>query len=123
MGDGLHATVGLDSAFVFDTGTDYSDPANRRLAGAEAAAADPTHGSNPLRIPPNDPMTCDQDHGYTHEQSAADHGAQDAYPASVGHSLTLTQCLSGFNFNGSPEVPPAAPAIPRPCSTTTTATR
>ena len=65
------------------------------------------NGSNPLRIPPNDPMTCDQDHGYTHEQSAADHGAEDAYPASVGHSLTLTQCLSGFNFNGSPETVPA----------------
>ncbi|MGN6679971.1 MAG: phospholipase C [Streptosporangiaceae bacterium] len=65
------------------------------------------NGSNPLRIPPNDPMTCDQDHGYTDEQKAADHGAEDAYPASVGHSLTLTQCLSGFNFNGSPEVPPA----------------
>ena len=31
MGDGLHATVGLDSAFVFDTGTDYSDPANRPI--------------------------------------------------------------------------------------------
>ena len=52
-------------------------------------------------------MTCDQDHGYTDEQSAADHGAEDAYPASVGHSLTLTQCLSGFNFNGSPETAPA----------------
>ncbi|MDR2983948.1 MAG: hypothetical protein LBV34_03820, partial [Nocardiopsaceae bacterium] len=68
------------------------------------------NGSNPLRIPPNDPLTCDQDHGYTNEQKAADHGAQDAYPASVGHSLTLTQCLSGFNFNGSPEVPPAGAA-------------
>ena len=29
MGDGLHTTVGLDSAFVFDTGTDYSNPANQ----------------------------------------------------------------------------------------------
>ena len=65
------------------------------------------NGSNPLRIPPSDPMTCDQDHGYTDEQSAADHGAEDTYPASVGHSLTLTQCLSGFNFNGSPETVPS----------------
>src|ERR1022692_3056162 len=23
------------------------------------------NGANPLRIPPTDPMTCDQDHGYT----------------------------------------------------------
>src|SRR5215469_16950922 len=61
------------------------------------------NGSNPLRIPPNDPMTCDQDHGYTDEQTAADHGAEDAYPASVGHSLSLAQCLNGLKFNGSPE--------------------
>ena len=52
-------------------------------------------------------MTCDQDHGYTHEQTAADHGAEDTYPASVGHNLSLTQCLTGFNFNGSPESVPA----------------
>ena len=68
------------------------------------------NGSNPLRIPPSDPMTCDQDHGYTHEQSAADHGAQDAYPASVGHNLTLAQCVAGFNVNGSPEPVPAGGA-------------
>ncbi|HUZ56497.1 MAG TPA: hypothetical protein VMU94_28730 [Streptosporangiaceae bacterium] len=55
-------------------------------------------------------MTCDQDHGYTDEQSAADHGAEDAYPASVGHNLTLAQCLSGFNFNGSPETVPSGGA-------------
>jgi len=71
------------------------------------------NGANPLRIPPGDPMTCDQDHGYTHEQSAADRGAQDAYPASVGHNLSLAQCLSGLSFNGSPEaVPPGASSSP-----------
>ena len=31
MGDGLHSTVGLDSGFVFDTDTDYSDPANQPI--------------------------------------------------------------------------------------------
>ena len=81
------------------------------------------NGSNPLRIPPNDPMTCDQDHGYTHEQSAADHGAEDAYPASVGHSLTLTQCLSGFTSTARRRPFRPAVATPRPCSTTTTAIR
>src|SRR5262249_61509767 len=29
MGDGLHNTAGLDSAFVLDTDADYSDPANK----------------------------------------------------------------------------------------------
>ncbi|HET7018994.1 MAG TPA: alkaline phosphatase family protein [Streptosporangiaceae bacterium] len=62
------------------------------------------NGANPPRFSPNDPMTCDQDHGYTDEQTAADHGAEDTYPASVGHSLSVTQCLTGFSFNGTPEV-------------------
>jgi phospholipase C len=65
------------------------------------------NGANPPRFSPNDPMTCDQDHGYTDEQSAADHGAEDTYPASVGHSLSVTQCLTGFSYKGSPEVAPA----------------
>lgn len=63
--------------------------------------------SNPLRLAPDDPMTCDQDHGYTAEQSAADHGAEDMYVQHTGRGLTLAQCLSGFSDNGSPEpVPP-----------------
>jgi len=65
------------------------------------------NGGNPARLGPGDPMTCDQDHGYTDEQSAADHGAEDAYPASVGHSLSVTQCLTGFSDNGTPEVVPS----------------
>jgi phospholipase C len=65
------------------------------------------NGANPLRIPPTDPETCDQDHGYTDEQSAADHGAEDAYPASVGHNLSLAQCIAGLTDNGSPEPVPA----------------
>ena len=66
------------------------------------------NGANPMRLSPQDPMTCDQDHGYTDEQSAADHGAQDAYPASVGHGgESLTACLSGLDYNGSPEPVPA----------------
>jgi phospholipase C len=31
--------------------------------------------SNPERLARNDPMTCDQGHGYTQEQAADDHSA------------------------------------------------
>jgi phospholipase C len=64
---------------------------------------DNSNASNPLRLSPADPMTCDQDHGYTAEQSAADHGAEDAYPQNTGNGANLQQCLTGFNYNGSPE--------------------
>jgi phospholipase C len=55
------------------------------------------NGSNPLRLDRGDAMTCDQDHGYTAEQSAADHGAEDQYVPDTGNGLTLAQCLSGFS--------------------------
>ena len=65
------------------------------------------NGSNPLRLDHADPLTCDQDHDYTAEQNAADHGAEDAYPANTGGNLTLQQCLSGFTVGGQPEPVPA----------------
>jgi phospholipase C len=61
------------------------------------------NGSNPLRLGHGDPLTCDQDHDYTAEQLAADHGAEDAYPANTGGNLTLAACLKGFTVNGKPE--------------------
>ncbi len=61
--------------------------------------------SNPMRLDRSDPLTCDQDHGYTSEQSAADHGAEDEYVQDTGRGLTLAQCLSGFP---SEPVPPGA---------------
>ncbi|HEY2578601.1 MAG TPA: alkaline phosphatase family protein, partial [Streptosporangiaceae bacterium] len=64
------------------------------------------NGSNPLRLGRADPLTCDQDHDYTAEQKAADHGAEDAYPANTGGNLTLKQCLSGFTVGGKPEPVP-----------------
>ena len=65
------------------------------------------NGSNPLRLGPSQALTCDQDHDYTAEQLAADHGAEDAYPANTGGNLTLAECLKGFTINGQPEpVPP-----------------
>ena len=53
--------------------------------------------SNPLRLDRSDAMTCDQDHGYTAEQKAADHGAEDLYAQNTGNNLTLTQCLTSVN--------------------------
>jgi len=71
-----------------------------------------THNGNesdPARLDRADPMTCDQDHGYTAEQLAADHGAEDLYAQNTGRNTTLAQCLAGLSFHGSPEtVPPGA---------------
>ncbi|MGH2718669.1 MAG: alkaline phosphatase family protein [Actinomycetota bacterium] len=53
--------------------------------------------SNPMLLGPADAMTCDQDHGYTTEQLAADHGAEDMYIQQTGNGLTLAQCLSSEN--------------------------
>jgi phospholipase C len=55
------------------------------------------NGSNPIRLDRSDAMTCDQDHGYTAEQLAADHGAEDLYPQNTGNHLTLAQCLTSEN--------------------------
>jgi phospholipase C len=68
---------------------------------------DNPNGSSPTRLTRSDPMTCDQDHAYTAEQLAADHGAEDAYPANTGANLSVTQCLSGFSYAGSPEAAPS----------------
>jgi phospholipase C len=45
------------------------------------------NGSNPRRLDPgniNDVLTCDQDHGYTDEQSAFDNGKMDGFIAHTG---------------------------------------
>jgi phospholipase C len=63
--------------------------------------------ANPVRLGPNVPLTCDQDHDYSAEQQAADHGAEDMYPKFTGSDLTVSQCLQGFTYKGQPEVPPA----------------
>ncbi len=66
--------------------------------------------SNPLRLDRSDAMTCDQDHGYSAEQAAADHGAEDLYAQETGNGLTLSDCLTQENAgltNKSP-IPPGA---------------
>ena len=40
--------------------------------------------SNPFRLDRSQAATTDQDHDYTPEQEAFDHGLMDAFPASVG---------------------------------------
>jgi phospholipase C len=54
--------------------------------------------SNPQRLDRADPLTCDQNHGYTAEQSADDHGAMDKFVQDTGTESggvpeTLAQCL------------------------------
>jgi phospholipase C len=62
--------------------------------------------ANPVRLGPTVPLTCDQDHDYSAEQQAADHGAEDMYPKFTGSDLTVTQCINGFSVNGQPETAP-----------------
>jgi phospholipase C len=50
--------------------------------------------SNPQRLSRAQAATCDQDHGYTHEQQAYDLGLMDLFVQDTGKSLTLQQCLS-----------------------------
>ncbi len=50
--------------------------------------------SNPQRLDPAQAATCDQDHGYTAEQKAFDHGLMDQFVQNTGHGLTLQACLA-----------------------------
>jgi len=50
--------------------------------------------SNPQRLDRSQALTCDQDHGYSDEQSAADMGLMDQFVQKTGHQLTLVQCLT-----------------------------
>jgi len=47
---------------------------------------------NPQRLDRSEALTCDQDHDYTAEQSALDHGAADLFVQETGASLTRAQC-------------------------------
>ncbi len=62
-----------------------------------------------MRLGHDQPMTCDQDHFYTAEQNAADHGLEDLYAQNTGQGHTLAQCLAGLTYRGRPEpIPPGA---------------
>ena len=49
---------------------------------------------NPQRLSAAEAATCDQDHGYTDEQKAFDHGIMDQFVPDTGRGLTLQQCLT-----------------------------
>jgi len=57
------------------------------LNGNTNLLANNPNGANPRRFDPSvvtDVLTCDQNHGYTAEQAAFDHGKMDKFPGSVG---------------------------------------
>src|SRR2546430_2528219 len=47
---------------------------------------------NPQRLDRSQALTCDQDHDYTAEQKAANHGAMDRFVQDTGASLTRAKC-------------------------------
>ncbi|MGH9072068.1 MAG: alkaline phosphatase family protein, partial [Acidimicrobiales bacterium] len=67
-------------------------PSVNGLGGA-LLSANP-NASNPQRLGPSEALTCDQDHGYSSEQAAFDHGLMDSFVPDTGGGLTLAKCLS-----------------------------
>jgi phospholipase C len=69
------AVAGL-SGDLLTKNPNFTNPAN----GADAA--------NPYRLAPSQAATADQDHSYTQEQMAYDHGKMDFFPGSLGQGDT-----------------------------------
>ncbi len=67
-------------------------PSINGLSGA-LLTNNPNEG-NPQRLDRSQAATCDQDHGYSDEQSAFDHGLMDMFVQKTGAGLTLAQCLA-----------------------------
>jgi phospholipase C len=65
--------------------------------------------ANPMRLDPAAPLTCDQDHGYTDEQSADDLGLMDKFGI-TGRNTSLATCIGTRTADGSPEPIPAGAA-------------
>jgi len=72
---GTPAVAGL-SGDLLTKNPNFTNPAN----GADAA--------NPYRLAPSQAATADQDHSYTQEQLAYDHGKMDFFPGSLGQGDT-----------------------------------
>jgi phospholipase C len=88
----------------FGTYPDAANPAGepRFKAAADTPSVNGLNGplltnnpnlSNPQRLDRSQAVTCDQDHDYTAEQSAFDHGLMDKFVQNTGGGLTLQQCL------------------------------
>ncbi|MDA8277648.1 MAG: alkaline phosphatase family protein [Actinomycetota bacterium] len=76
------------------TGTELTNNLNQIPSGAPSTA-----NGNPMRLDPSQAMTCDQDHGYLHEQMAYANGGT-GFILNTGHSKTLAQCLANLKTNG-----------------------
>ncbi|WP_217631225.1 phospholipase C [Modestobacter sp. DSM 44400] len=64
--------------------------------------------TQPQRLAHDEALTCDQDHDYTAEQRAADHGAMDRFVEytnreSDGQPLTRGECVTGSTTGPTPE--------------------
>jgi phospholipase C len=64
------------------------------------------NSANPQRLDRSQAVTCDMNHDYTPEQSAADHGAMDRFVENTSSSsgTTLGQCLGGAPTPGNQAV-------------------
>ena len=67
---------------------------NPNLNPANGAGA-----SNPFRLDRSEAVTADQNHDYTAEQHAFDHGLLDLFPVTVGSPATNTKLNLGY-FDG-----------------------
>lgn len=56
--------------------------------------------ANPSRLGPSQALTCDQDHGYTDEQKAFDHGLMDQFVQSVSGSSCTDKSIVMDYFDG-----------------------
>ncbi len=76
------------------TGPQLTNNLNQVPTGAPSTA-----NGNPIRLDPSQAMTCDQDHGYLHEQMAYTNGGT-SFILNTGHGKTLSQCITGLTTNG-----------------------
>ena len=77
-----------EPAFTPLPGTPKIDGYTEDLLKNNPNYTNPANGkgrSNPFRLDRSQAATADQDHGYTAEQKAFNHGRMDLFPASVGH--------------------------------------
>src|SRR5580698_9197733 len=73
--------------FIAALGTPSVNGLTGSLLTNNPNASNPVNGAgmtNPFRLDRSEAATADQDHDYTPEQLAFDHGLMDAFPASVG---------------------------------------
>ena len=81
------ANPGGEPAFHAAPGTPSVNGLTGALLTRNPNAANPVNAAgatNPFRLDRSEAATADQDHDYTPEQLAFDHGLMDAFPASVG---------------------------------------